>query len=143
MLDRSRLIITNAHVRARTFDTHSGQVTALTVLPDGQRALSGSGDGTLAIWDLTTGTVLQTFDGQSGGVNAVTLLPDGARALSGSSRGRLTLWDLAAGEVLRIFEHQSLHRRLARTLNGSIITPCHKPQHRGTYLRPRNRFWRS
>ena len=38
---------------------------------------------------------------------------------------------------------QSLHRRLARPLNGSIITPCHKPQHRGTYLRPRNRFWRS
>lgn len=39
-------------------------MTAIAVLPDGKRALSGSFDRTLTLklWDLTSGTLLQTLE---------------------------------------------------------------------------------
>ena len=54
----------------------------------GQRALSGSGDRTLKLWDLPAGTLLQrTLEDDTGRVTAVTVLPDGQRAFSRSYDG--------------------------------------------------------
>jgi WD40 repeat protein len=53
------------------------------VLPDGRRALSGSWDKTLQLWDLETGES-RALAGHTGRVSAVTVL-DGRHALSGSS----------------------------------------------------------
>jgi WD40 repeat protein len=71
----------------------------VAVLADGQRAVSGSEDGTLRLWDLETGASLRTLAGHTGGVSAV--LADGRRALSGSWDNTLRLWDLETGESLR------------------------------------------
>ena len=40
---------------------HSGAVTAVAVLADGSRALSGSDDRTLRLWDLSTGECLAEY----------------------------------------------------------------------------------
>ena len=60
----------------------------MTVLADGRRALSGSHDRTLRLWDLETGAELRRFEGMRDRVTSVALLPDGRRALSGSQTGR-------------------------------------------------------
>ena len=59
---------------------------SVTVLADGRRALSGSRDKTLRLWDLETGAELRRFEGHEGWVTSVTVLADGRRALSGSWR---------------------------------------------------------
>ncbi len=56
----------------------------MAVLADGRRALSGSYEDTLRLWDLETGESLRTLEGHTGGVTAVAVLADGRRALSGS-----------------------------------------------------------
>ena len=56
----------------------------MTVLADGRRALSGSDDRTLRLWDLETGAELRRFEGHEDWVTSVTVLADGRRALSGS-----------------------------------------------------------
>ena len=66
----------------------------------GRRALSGSADHTLRLWDLATGETLRTLEGHTRGVSAVAVLADGSRALSGSWDDTLRLWDLATGECL-------------------------------------------
>jgi WD40 repeat protein len=83
---------------------HTSPVTAVTFVGDGRRALSGSQDKTLRLWDLATGERLRTLDGHTARVGAVTVLADGSRALSGSLDKTLRLWDLATGETLRVLK---------------------------------------
>jgi class 3 adenylate cyclase len=78
-------------------------VDAVALLPDGKRALSGSEDKTLRLWDLDTGAELRRFS-HDDSVGAVALLPNGKRALSGSWDNTLRLWDLDTGAELRRFE---------------------------------------
>ena len=67
---------------------------AAALSPDGQRALSGSYDQTLKLWDLASGRTLQTFSGHRDWVQSVAFSPDGRRALSGSVDTTLRLWKL-------------------------------------------------
>lgn len=45
----------------RTLTGHSHAVRAVAVTPDGQRAVSASGDHTVKVWDLETGKLFTTF----------------------------------------------------------------------------------
>src|SRR5262249_51125314 len=80
-----------------------GCINALTVVPDGRRALFASSRGPLKLWDLDRGEIIRTFESHHDPVTAVAVLPDGRRALSGSDDGTLTLWDIAAAEPLAAF----------------------------------------
>src|ERR1019366_8458080 len=80
-------------------------VMAIAALPDGMRALSGSEDETLRLWDLASGRELRRFDAV-GFVWSLAILPDGKRALSGG-RGGIQLWDLETGRELRRIEGHS------------------------------------
>ena len=85
----------------RTLSGHSGGVYTVAVTPDGRRAVSGSDDETLKVWDLESGAELTTLRGHSKLVRAVAVTPDGRRAVSGSWDRTLKVWDLASGRVLR------------------------------------------
>jgi WD40 repeat protein len=80
----------------------AGLVSAVVVMPDGGRAVSASGDGTLRVWDLTTGRALHVLSGHAQPVNAVAVTADGGRAVSASDDGTLRAWDLATGRALHV-----------------------------------------
>ncbi|MGC9320612.1 MAG: hypothetical protein ACP5KN_21445 [Armatimonadota bacterium] len=96
----------------RRLEGHTGWVNAVAFSPDGQTALSGSGDAELILWDVETGQIVRRFEGHSGAVNDIALSSDGQMALSGSDDGTMILWDVstalntgvAAGEAVRRFE---------------------------------------
>ena len=73
----------------RTLTGHSmWHVDAVAVTPDGQRAVSASGDNTLKVWDLASGRELRTLTGHTDSVRAVAVTPDGQRAVSASGTRR-------------------------------------------------------
>jgi WD40 repeat protein len=78
-----------------TLEGHSGPVQAVSVTPDGHRAISG-GHNTLRVWDLETGCCIQTLEGYNS-ILAVSLLPDGTRAVSGNWDKTVRVWDLETG----------------------------------------------
>ena len=105
----------------RPLESHTSWVTAVAVLADGRRALSGSRDCTLRLWDLATGETLRTLEGHTRSVNAVAVLADGSCALSGSADNTLRLWDLVAGECLAEFMADAAIGCVAFAWNDLIV----------------------
>ncbi|MCB0306001.1 MAG: DUF4365 domain-containing protein, partial [Calditrichaeota bacterium] len=91
----------------RVFEGHSNSVLSVAFSPDGTRALSGSEDNTLRLWELETGHTIRVFEGHSNSVLSVAFSPDGTRALSGSRDNTLRLWELETGKTIRVFEGHS------------------------------------
>jgi WD40 repeat protein len=87
----------------RRFGGHRDWVRAVVFSVDGQKALSGSADNTLILWDVTTGQPIRHFEGHTAQVQSVALSQDGRWALSGSSDTSLILWDIASGTEVRRF----------------------------------------
>jgi predicted Zn finger-like uncharacterized protein len=87
-----------------TFEGHTALVTSVSWSPDGRCALSGSGDKTLRLWEVSSGKDLRTFEGHLSWVQSVSWSPDGRCALSGSADKTLRLWEVSSGQCLRTFE---------------------------------------
>ncbi len=47
--------------QVRTLSGHTSLVNGVAVTPDGRRAISASGDKTLKVWELETGSAIATF----------------------------------------------------------------------------------
>jgi WD40 repeat protein len=100
---------------------HPTSVSSIAFSSIGARVLSGSDDGTLKLWEFTTGRLLRTFATHSD-VVSVAFSPDGTRVLSGGDT-TLQLWDAETGRRLHVFEtHSKWHTQsVAFSPNGSQI----------------------
>jgi WD40 repeat protein len=100
----------------RTFE-HGGRVTAVAFSREGSHILFGASDGTLALAETATGTLLRSFPAPSKKVTFAALSPDGTHALSGTEDGNLVLWDISTGKRLRVFE------RLSGVVRSAAFSP--------------------
>src|SRR5689334_17105657 len=63
---------------------HTDWVTAMAVTPDGGRAISGSRDMTIKVWDLAAGRLQYSLAGHRDGISSLAVSPDGRSLASGS-----------------------------------------------------------
>ena len=78
-----------------SLEAHGGEVYSVAFAPSGALLASGSGDGTIRLWDVATETNTATLEGHADGVSSVAFSPDGAELVSGSWDGTVKLWDVA------------------------------------------------
>ncbi|MBT9316840.1 NB-ARC domain-containing protein [Leptothoe spongobia] len=103
----------------RTFEGHSSTVNSVVMSVDGTRALSGSSDGTIKLWNLSMGEVIRTLKVCRSRVSSVALSADGTRALLGAGR-TVKLWNLTTGEVILTLEgHSSKINSVALNADGT------------------------
>jgi WD40 repeat protein len=93
----------------KTLDGHTSFVMSVSVTQDGRRAVSGSADQTVQVWDLETGSCLRVLKGHAGAVNSVSVTADGSCAVSGSGTkpgddNTVRVWGLEEGVCLRVLE---------------------------------------
>ncbi|RFU80289.1 wd40 repeat [Trichoderma arundinaceum] len=97
-------------LNARGFQKHKniegdfGRVWSAAFSPDCKMLAAGCGDGTVRLWDATTGMLIRSLKGNTNQVNSVVFSSNGKRLASASYDGTLRLWDIytaAPGPALR------------------------------------------
>jgi WD40 repeat protein len=96
-------------------ETHTqmgGVAWTAAFTPNGKQAVTGGGnllsgndpaEGSLRLWDLTTGKEIRQFKGHTKDIRCVAISPDGKRLLSGSFDGTMRLWDIETAKELKRF----------------------------------------
>jgi WD40 repeat protein len=80
-----------------TLEGHFNDVIAVAFSPDGKLVASGSGDATVRLWDVATGTAIKVLEGHSDRIHAVAFSPTGKLVASASEDQTVRLWDTSRG----------------------------------------------
>lgn len=75
----------------RTIEVDNGPLTALAV--SGRRALTGHGEGTVALWDIDRGEKLGAFRRSEASIWSLAFLGDGSRFAAGMNDDDVAIWE--------------------------------------------------
>ena len=84
-------VITNT---AQTLTGHTDKITSVSWSPNDKHIASGSGDKTVRVWDVNTGTCTHILKGHTDGVTSVSWSPDGSTLVSCSCDKTIKLWHI-------------------------------------------------
>jgi hypothetical protein len=79
---------------------HSESVYSAAFTLDGEQVLSIYGDGTVRLWDISSGSIIETFSGYGNIGRSVNLDSDDAQIISASDDGTVRLLDLSANDEI-------------------------------------------
>lgn len=93
-------------VRKRTVATHTSYISCCMFPHTERQLLTGSGDGTCALWDVESGALLQSFQAHAADVLALDLSPSdaGATFVSGACDRAALVWDMRSGRAVHAFD---------------------------------------
>ena len=117
-------------------DGHRSIVQCLAFSPAGDCLASCGIDGTVRLWDLSTGRVRRTLGGHTGYADGVSFSPDGGRLLSHGDR-EILVHDIATGEsVLKLdLPGREICTGAGFSADGTHIAFIAVVQHEGYYGR--------
>ncbi|HSH01488.1 MAG TPA: protein kinase [Anaerolineae bacterium] len=72
---------------------HNGNIWYVDFSPDNKTVATAGWDGTLKIWDATTGTLITDLTNHNTNINRAVFSPDGRWLASGDGDGIIILWD--------------------------------------------------
>ncbi|KAH9909358.1 WD40 repeat-like protein [Xylariomycetidae sp. FL2044] len=112
------------YVPKYTLSGHQKPISQARISPDGQWIASSSADGTIRLWEASTGQHADTLVGHMAGVSAVAWSPDSKTLASGSDDKAIRLWDRVTGRPTRskpLLGHHSYVYCLAFSPKGNIL----------------------
>ena len=104
------------------WERHSGSVESVAFTPAGDRVVSGSSDGTLRVWDPTSGQGQLVIEGAKQGAYALDVSPDGTHVAVGCKDSVVREFALADGSLLRELDgHLGYVRAVVHTHDGKRL----------------------
>jgi WD40 repeat protein len=105
----------------RVLDSGPAKVTDVAVVPNGTWLATGGDDGTVRIWDVTTGQQVANLTGHKGDCSIVAVAPDGTwLAIRDRDDRAVRVWDAATGQQTSDFRY-SLITATAVAPDGSWL----------------------
>lgn len=109
-------------VLLQIFVGHKDRVLSVAFSPDGLHVLTGSDDGTAALWEASSGRMLRRLKGHKASVWSVAFSPDGLLVLTGSADKTARLWGTESGqEVRHLVGHTSMVSSVALSPDGRRV----------------------
>jgi WD40 repeat protein len=100
---------------------HTDEVNCIPFSKDGQMVASGSMDGTVKIWDTSTGQCLTTFRGHRDRVYEVTLSPDPKLCASWGHDRVIRIWNVHTSNQVSTFRHSDHVHSMCFSLDGTQL----------------------
>ncbi|MEM8638587.1 MAG: WD40 repeat domain-containing protein [Cyanobacteria bacterium P01_G01_bin.54] len=111
----ARILISGGLDGIRLWDLHNSRslytlarflpVTQLALHPEGQWLISGTTQGTIQRWDITTGQRQQTWQAHDQGVKFLALSPDGSTLVTVGQDATIHLWEPKTGTKLHTLDN--------------------------------------
>lgn len=103
-------------------DGHSGPVTSVAYSPDGAFIASAGAEGSVIIWDATTGAREDMLIGGRGGMNGLAFNPDGDLIAGVGDDGVLTIWPVNGDESQRLHAGDNRLVSVAYSPDGALLS---------------------
>ena len=98
---------------------HPNWIQTVALSSDGTRAISGSSDNNLRVWEVDSGRCISVLEGHTATVFCVSLSGDGKRAISASDDKTLRVWDIERGCCIKVLKgHSARVWSVTLSLNG-------------------------
>jgi WD40 repeat protein len=81
---------------------HRGIVEKLAFSPDSRRLVSAGADGTIRIWEATSGSFVSAVKGETGSVTALAFSDDSTYLAAGMKDGSTRIWALSSGNCIAV-----------------------------------------
>ena len=104
-----------------TLGEHTGYLNSVAFSPDGITLASGSGDGTVKLWNASTRDHIATLEGHTRTVTSVSFSPDGTTFASGSYDGKVKLWSVSTKENIATLSGHTAVASVAFSPDGTTL----------------------
>jgi WD40 repeat protein len=119
-----RLLEAAANAEFLELQATNGPVEAVALSPDARVSATAGGDGSVQLWDTSSGQRIAEWKAHKAKVNALAFSPDGATLAAGSDDTSISLWDArgrAAQPIATLRGHNAPVRALAFSPDGRLI----------------------
>jgi WD40 repeat protein len=105
----------------QTPEGHTNGVKAVAFSHDGSLIASASDDGTVRLWNPSTGREVRTLKGHTGLANAVAFSDDGSLLASTSWDRTVRLWNPSTGQEVQKFENVLATETIRFTIDNKTL----------------------
>lgn len=108
--------------KAQAKKDYKDEVTGVALSPDGSLLLAGSTDGSVCLWEVSSGNLRSTYKNHTIGVSSVFFSPNGEAFFSSSWDGTVRMMNVSDGSLIRAFGSQLVVDAAISADGGTLVT---------------------